>query len=387
MASDEPIDLTLDLKDLLPQAVLDGWLPDENKSILFLFQEFNQYPLPPCHYIQPTNLQSFLHETTIQEFDYTSLLRVQPLAVPEISKAYQGAIKKSKSPIHSVTLQPQQGPPVTLPVWIFHYWAEIGRVVDIKKRWKVALTWVKHYSTFPEAQELSQALLLGLSYFSWSHHAAYTCDITPLLSNSSKESFLNTFHIDEVMGKIQSQYEAQHGPNVAKHYFFATVDHMNAIVHFYGPNRGKKDDSFKHLLMSIENEISLGDVDEFCGVMHLPSLHWVSIVINFRQSRILYGDSLGQGMQRREHKACKEWIEHLIKRSGVLTGGKITISNLPTGQQLDSNSCGLFALNSIAHHYLNEPLLPSDSTTLACRRMEIALDIINKMTVCISFVT
>ena len=52
MASDEPIDLIVDPKDLLPQAILDGWLPNENKSILSLFQEFDQYP-PPSHYIQP----------------------------------------------------------------------------------------------------------------------------------------------------------------------------------------------------------------------------------------------------------------------------------------------------------------------------------------------
>jgi Ulp1 family protease len=101
--------------------------------------------------------------------------------------------------------------------------------------------------------------------------------------------------------------------------------------------------------------------------MHLP-LHWVSVIINFQQPGILYGDSLGQQMPKQKYLACEQWINHLIRQSSKPPiEGKISLGQLPTGQQLDSASCGLFALNSIAHHYLQNPLLPSDSTLLACR--------------------
>ena len=61
------------------------------------------------------------------------------------------------------------------------------------------------------------------------------------------------------------------------------------------------------------------------------------------------------------------------------------MDELPTGHQTDGTSCGLFALNSIAHHHLGFPLLPSDPVPLACRRIEIALNIIGMMTVCVFF--
>ena len=385
MSSDDLIDLTVDSRSLFPQVIVDEWLPKEEESILFLFQQFQRYPPHPSHYILPPNLQPLLHQDEVQGFDFQLLLKIGPPALPSISKAYQDAIKKSKFSIHSVTLKPFPGDPITLPAWIFDYWREIGRAVDTRKRWKVALTWVSNHSTSPSATELCYKLLLGLSSFSWSYGATYTCDITPLLSDSCTESYLSSFHIDHTIGRIKTQYEEYHGPNTTNRHIFATVDHFNSIIRFYRNVHAKKEGSMWDNLMVIENKIVTGEVDSLGGVMHLP-LHWVSIVINFQQQEILYGDSLGQQMPDHEYRAFERWIKHLINRSTKLPiHNKITLNQLPTGHQNDGTSCGLFALNAIAHHYLKHPLLSSNPIMLVCRRMEIALDIINSMTVCLFY--
>lgn len=381
----DPIDLTVDPKGLLPHIVVNEWLPNEDQSILFLFQEFNRYPPYPSHYRVPTNLQPFLHQNSIQGFDYKSLLEIPPPALPSVPEAYQNAIRKSKHPILSITLQPQYGNPIVLPHWIFDYWVEIRRVVSIRNQWKIALTWVQERSTSPPAMQLSQSLLLGLSSFPWSSRAAYTRDFTSLLSSSSRESYLNSFHIDHMIGQTRAQYKVQHGPENTNRHIFATVDTLGAIIRFYSAVHVKKEGHLWENLMVIENKIIMGEVDSVGGVIHLPlHSHWVSVVIDFQQLQILYGDSLNAPMLQRERRACERWIDHLIKRSTKLSGKRnITLGQLPTGYQNDSNSCGLFALNAIAHHYLGDPLLPSDPTTLACRRMEITLNIVNTMTVCI----
>ena len=119
--------------------------------------------------------------------------------------------------------------------------------------------------------------------------------------------------------------------------------------------------------MEVENRIILGEVDTLGGVLYLP-LHWVSVVVNFQQQQILYGDSLKQGIPSREHHAFERWIKHLAGWSTMLpTGDKIAIHKLPTGYQKDSTSCGLFALNAISHYYLEDPLLHPDPTVLVCR--------------------
>ena len=277
----------------MPQVIIDEWLPNEDESVLFLFQEFNQYPLHPSHYILPSNLQSVLHQDGIQSFNYQSLLTIGPPVLPSIPKVYQNAIKKSQYPIHSVTLRPYYGDPVRLPAWVFDYWVEIGHAVDIRKQWKVALIWVSGYSTLPMAMGLYYQLLLGFSSLSWLHSAAYTGDITPLLSSSPVESHLSSFHIDYVIAQIKAQHGKTYGASIIDHHIFVIVNNFNTIIHFYGNICAKKEGYLWDALMVIENRIIMGNVDSLGDVMDLP-LHWVSVVVNFQQQQILYGDSLGR---------------------------------------------------------------------------------------------
>ena len=168
------------------------------------------------------------------------------------------------------------------------------------------------YSATPPATELCQSLLLGLSSFSWSHGAAYTKDITPLLLDSSVESFLSSFHIDHMIGHIRTQHVEKYGVDYSNRHIFATADHINAIIEFYGPAHKKKGGYLWRALMTIENKIVTGEVDSFGGIMHLP-LHWVSIVIDFQHMKILFGDSLGHQIPKSNYQACKQWTSHLIK--------------------------------------------------------------------------
>ena len=139
------------------------------------------------------------------------------------------------------------------------------------------------------------------------------------------------------------------------------------------------------LLKPVEDQIATGKIDEFCGAMHLP-LHWVSVVLNFQQLKILYGDSLGGQLPASEHQALERWMKLLARHSRRFsTGSKITHGPLPTGHQPDFYFCGLFALNSISHYHLNTPLLTPDPIVLVCRRMQITMDIISTMTVCILY--
>ena len=386
MLHDDPIDLTVDLRDLLPQVIKDEWLPDEEKSVLYLFQEFNQYPPHPSLYVLPSNLQSALHQDEVLGFNYQSLLTIDPPS-STILEAYQDAIKKSPYPIHSVSVQPCYGDLIRLPVWVFGYWVEIGRAVHLRKRWKTALVWVQKQSVSPIAKELCHLILLALSSISWSRVGGYTCDIIPLFADSSRESYLTSFHIDHIISQTKAQYQKNLGPDVTNHHIFASVDHFNAIFQFYGNVHVAKKGYLWDQLMVDENRIITGEIDSLGGVMHLPE-HWVSVVVDFKQQKILYGDSLRQDIPKRRQGALERWMKHLANRSSRLpTRDEIPICQLPTGHQQDASSCGLFALNAITHHYLNHPLLDSSPINLVCARMEIALDIIGSMTVCLFYIS
>ena len=78
MLHDDPIDLTVDPRDNLPQVIKDEWLPDEEESVLYLFQKFNQYPPHQSPYVLPSNLQSALHQDEVLGFNYQLLLTIGP---------------------------------------------------------------------------------------------------------------------------------------------------------------------------------------------------------------------------------------------------------------------------------------------------------------------
>ena len=107
-----------------------------------------------------------------------------------------------------------------------------------------------------------------------------------------------------MIGRTEAEYQENFGPDLANRHFFATVDHFNAIIKFYGPECSEKEGYLWELLDAAEEKIVTGEVDEFCGVMHLP-LHWVSVVINFQQLKILYGDSLGGQLPEPELQALE----------------------------------------------------------------------------------
>ena len=275
-------------------------------------------------------------------------------------------IKKTQYPIHSISFQPSHGDLIRLPVWVFSYWAEIGHAVHFWKWWKVVLTWVQKHSVSPLAKELCGLILLGLSSVSWSRVGGYTCDITPLFADSSRESYLTSFHIDHVISQTKAHYENNLGPHVTNPHIFATVDYFDAITQFYSTVHVGKQGYLWDKLMAAENSIIKGEIHTLGGVIHLPE-HWVSVVVDFQQQHILYGDSLGHNIPRREHCALEYWMKHLVDRSSKLpASNNITIHQLPIGYQEDTSSCGLFALNVVTHYYLKNSLIDFDPIVLAC---------------------
>ena len=127
-----------------------------------------------------------------------------------------------------------------------------------------------------------------------------------------------------------------------------------------------------------------GLVNSVAGVLYLPN-HWTSLVITFNPPKILYGDSLGNSMPPIQASSFQRWICHMLSRSGKeIPESDISIYPLATTIQQDFNSCGLFALNAIEHHYLQDsPLLQCDVLSVAYSRIQIALGILQENTVSI----
>jgi len=381
-----PIDLTGDLDIQIPSWILEDWLPIRNKSVFHLFA-FNQYPANKTHYTKPKDFVPMLHGDHIPFFKPATLPHFSIPVNPSVSKTYQDAIRSAQHPVNSITLVPHpgNGGPVMLPVWIFEYWREMELALSYLEKWKGVMKWLQSYSELPATAGHCHKLMTALSFFPWSGNNVAVKDIACVLSGSSSdESYLASLHIDHMIGRISEWHGDLHGQVASRRHVFMTVDVLATIIAFYGtkPAPSKVGNHFWGCLMVIENQIVNGEVDSVCGICHLPG-HWTSVVFDIQQGHILYGDSLNHTIPSEEHKAFTQWIQRLNTRSRRnMDDNPISIHPLPTSFQNDSISCGLLALNALSHHYLNQPLLSPNKISLACARMEIALDLLSGNTVC-----
>jgi len=318
------------------------------------------------------NLRELLHEEGATNFDPHTLLQLGPPS-PELSDSYRAAIKASPLSIHSFTLVPVSGHPVRLPIWVLDYWREIKRAMGYRHDWKNVLEWLRGVSESGSMDGICDQIMAGLSYFPWNGGNCSVHDMASLLT----ESYLSDFHIDYALAKIFHHHQNLNGVDISDRHVFLPVSDLDSIVEAYKVStRNARATHKRQQLLDIENKIISGHIDSVAGVLHLPN-HWTSLIVVFKPPKILYGDSLGHPMPSRKASAFQRWVCHMLDRSShQMPESDISIYPLQIMNQQDPNSCGLFALNAIGHHYLphNSPLLQPDVLSVARCRLELALD-------------
>jgi len=367
------IDLTVEI--FLPENIKQDWIPLDGLPVPHLFQ-FTKYPPPERLYDNHSNLSQLLHGEDVINFDPQILLQLGP-PPQKLSDRYKAAIRAASSPIHSFTLVPLSGDPVRFPTWVLDYWREIRHAVGCHYDWMSVLKWLRGIYQSESMVGVCGQVMAGLSYFPWKGGNSTVHDMASILT----DSWLSDFHIDHVLMKISNCYCDNYGAEASSHHIFLPVVNLDSIVKAYrrgSVHSGYTADKCKQLL-EVENDIIQGLVDSVAGVLYLPN-HWTSLIITFKPPKILYGDSLGNSMPPVKAFSFRRWICHMLSRSGQgIPESDISIYPLETTIQQDFNSCGLFALNAIEHHYLqNSPLLQLDALSVAHNWMQIALGLLQE---------
>lgn len=109
-----------------------------------------------------------------------------------------------------------------------------------------------------------------------------------------------------------------------------------------------------------------------CGVLNVDGCHWVSIVIDFLGQRVLAGNSQDSDVLSEDVDAF-DWFADLIHV------GNYDYYRLASTHQLDGSSCGVMALNAVAHYLSNghEPLMGSSPADVALARLRLVHDVLH----------
>ncbi|KAH7908916.1 hypothetical protein BJ138DRAFT_990150, partial [Hygrophoropsis aurantiaca] len=106
-------------------------------------------------------------------------------------------------------------------------------------------------------------------------------------------------------------------------------------------------------------------------LMNLNDNHWVVVVLNFRDSTILYGDSLGDPIPANLASILDWW-------TNTHTGLTFVHKTLPITHQQDSFSCGLLSFNALAHYILPDQYPLINPVEVDNERLKIMLQVVKR---------
>ena len=136
------------------------------------------------------------------------------------------------------------------------------------------------------------------------------------------------------------------------------------IVYQHCEQQAYCDASGMQHLWAIGYEIAEGIRTKLGGFANVIR-HWVGVIIDVSNSKILYGDSLG-GLHALLKAAIEWWVQFHTQKTYMH-------KNLPITQQLDSYHCPILAVNAVHHHLLPQcsELLSSQPVAITKERLAI----------------
>lgn len=108
------------------------------------------------------------------------------------------------------------------------------------------------------------------------------------------------------------------------------------------------------------NALKNGEKRYLSMIANRGGVHWVAIILDFDKKYLYYGDSFGTNILAEHHKIIDWWTEY---HAGV----RFTLHTLPTAQQLDNFSCGIFAWDALRLFYGLEKSLMDPRYPFECR--------------------
>ncbi|KAJ7055055.1 hypothetical protein C8F01DRAFT_1234841 [Mycena amicta] len=85
--------------------------------------------------------------------------------------------------------------------------------------------------------------------------------------------------------------------------------------------------------------------------LHSPPFHWAACIIDLREGRIRFGDSLQHARPLVLFSELQKWLKNDVGLKTLKTS-----NNLPCGSQHDGVNCGVIAANTIAHNVLGDEM-------------------------------
>jgi hypothetical protein len=357
----------------IPRSVRVQILPDEKISVL----ELLKFELP--------NISSVASAHPVQRFfcqnDPTI---VDPLAIRAIPIPFASTVKELTQAcsslgegINSVTclhVQSEQGS--YLPLWVITYWAE---AIELRLTWRDP--WVRAEANLRKRNKvwkneasanLITQVYAALSTLPWHGNIHGFDNEEPLytLTTYLTQDWLSDIHANQMLDLLR--HAVQLDPTKSKVevenlQFIRTLQRAYAARHTHEYENARYFARPRRL-----GQLLATGVRDIVGLeANIRESHWVTMVVDFRNDRILYGDPFGDEPDASILDTITWWACHH-------TGHEFSVSALVTSHQTDTFSCGLLSWNALAHRLAPAQYALMDPKEVEDERIKVLLAIIKR---------
>lgn len=248
-----------------------------------------------------------------------------------------------------------------LPLWVLSYWVSMSYALENQRDWRASYDWVLARldvvpADGPELGIIDEVLDI-LESLPWDIRLKgfggltdlRTTEIRPLLASSPIDGRILDSMIAVVVQRMQASDDEDLRSVSVEPLDFANILRLS-------DKRWKNyntDRTFSRL-RTIGSAFREGTLQRVLFPINIDNVHWAVIEVNTIHRSISYGDSLSWSCPTEDIDAICRWLGYhgftRFKKENALQHG----------EQLDSFSCGIAAINTIKHVLFRDPLFTND---------------------------
>jgi len=314
------------------------------------------------------DLPAFAPATTPQPLrDYTSALPptvdnvneiVSRLSPPDdtllaLQQSIRSGQVKSIHCLHYPTANSQR-----YPLWLVSFWTQLSSARRIQKQWRKAVRNLESQIDQDEGSVPLRQAFNALLYVPWTGQLQGIRDAIDLhqLSVYFTEEWLTNDHELVMLSALKDNLLAAGITDS----FIENTAFMLLLGNASRDREAYTTERCYEWLRQRGEDLGIGERRHLSTIANQGGVHWVTIILDFDQQLLLYGDSYGKPISDEHRGIIDWWTKH---HANV----RFTLWALPTANQSDTFSCGIFTWDGIRVHYGLKATLMNPDRPFECR--------------------
>ena len=231
------------------------------------------------------------------------------------------------------------------PLWLLTFWSELAHVKSIKEHWEKAVQYLTKPDTSLRSsglpEEKAKKVCKEIRALPWNGLIEGFEDQEQLfqLHTYCGRDWLSSVHINHMLDLLKNDLQITTDASTS----IQNTYHAQQVLaaYHYGNETYLTSKSY-HAIRQHAQDLATGIQDMLGTVANVNGNHWIALMIDFQQSSIYYGDSLGGTINKELQAAYNWWL--LMHNENAFEWVQMEVT-----KQQDMYSCGLLAVNALAH--------------------------------------